>query len=203
MPSDSVQLSCLYPCWTVAQATSILGSDVGSRSQRVSFCIPRLLLTGTSLVERGCCTRKPNEIKLKFKGVKIDGIMYVRCVPFMLCLNYMYIYGCLPCSDIDIDLWVPGVTSLILSFWISSSTFLPMSVSIFWGLLLKEIILLEVVDSSLLMSMLGELRWNLNWPRCGGNCQCWCSLRTSREQRTEDWPGFIQALRIHTSCHQS
>lgn len=89
----------------------MLGLDVGSRSQRVSFCIPCLLLTGPGLMERGCCTGKPNEIKLKFQGVKIDGVVYVRCVPFMLCLNYMYVYGCHPCSDIDIDLWVPGVTA--------------------------------------------------------------------------------------------
>lgn len=71
------------------------GSDVGSRSQHVSFCVPGLLLPGTSLEERGRYTGKPSQIKLKLQAVKIDGVVYVRCVPFTLCcasIIYTHIY---------------------------------------------------------------------------------------------------------------
>lgn len=58
------------------------------------FCIPVLVLTGTSIEERGCDIGKPTQIKLKLQEVKIDGAVPVRGAPFTLCklyLNYVYL----------------------------------------------------------------------------------------------------------------
>lgn len=101
LPSHYSPLLCVLAGQhaSAAQVVSIQSSEA-EREQVPAcfffffFCIPVLVLTGTSIEERGCDIGKPTQIKLKLQEVKIDGAVPVRGAPFTLCklyLNYVYL----------------------------------------------------------------------------------------------------------------